>query len=157
VRILGDTGTEQAIAFLHKVADHKDVRIREEIIHALLNIGGRKAAGILARYLKDKNEGIQVSALRGIGTLQGLGDTEAHYVMGYAELRPLKQREQEHTLEVIEVLGKIGGRETAEFLARYTRVRWWKPRKLQNELRTAALGAIEEINRRLADAGRAER
>ncbi|OGW33472.1 MAG: hypothetical protein A2X58_07610 [Nitrospirae bacterium GWC2_56_14] len=157
VRILGDTGTEQAIAFLQKVADHKDVRIREEVIQAVLNIGGRKAAGILARYLKDKNEDIRVSALRGIGTLQGLGDTEAHYVMGYAELRPLKQREQEHTLETIEVLGKIGGRETAEFLARYTRVRWWKPRKLQDELRTAALGAIEEINRRLADAGRAER
>ena len=59
VRILGDTRTEQAIAFLHKVADHKDVRIRQEVINALINIGGRKAAGILARYLKDKDQGLQ--------------------------------------------------------------------------------------------------
>ncbi len=157
VRILGDTGTDQAIAYLHKVADHKDVRIREENIHALLNIGGRKAAGILARYLKDKDEGIQVAALRGIGKLQGLGDTEARYVMDYAELRKLKQREQEHALEAIAVLGAIGGRESAEFLARYTKIRWWKPRKLQEELRDAARGAIAAINRRLADAGREKR
>ncbi len=157
VRLLGDTGTDQAIAYLHKVADHKDVRIRDEIIHALLNIGGRKAAGLLARFLKDKDEGIQVLALRGIGKLQGLGDTEARYVMDYAELRPLKQREIEHTLEAIAVLGQIGGGESAEFLARYTRVRWWKPRKLQEELRDAALVAIKAINRRLADAGKAER
>ena len=157
VRILGDTGTDQAIAFLHKAADHQDVRIREEVIQALSNIGGRKAAGILARYLKDKDQGIQVSALRSIGELQGLGDTEARYVMDFAELRRLKQREQEQTLEAITVLGKIGGRETAEFLARYTTIRWWKPRKLQEELRDAALVAIEAIKRRLADAGGAKR
>jgi hypothetical protein len=123
----------------------------------LINIGGRKAAGILARYLKDKDQGLRVSALRGIGELQGLGDMEARYVMDFAELRPLKQREQEHTLEAITVLGKIGGRETAEFLARYTRIRWWKPRKLQEELRAAALVAIEAIKGRRADAGRAKR
>jgi HEAT repeat protein len=157
VRILGDTKTEQAITFLHKVADHKDVRIREEVVHALNNIGGRKAAGILARYLKDKDLGLQVLALRSIGELQGLGDMEAHYVMDFAELRPLKQRELEHTLEAITVLGKIGGRESAEFLARYTKIRWWKPRKLQEELRAAALVAIEAIKGRRVDAGRAKR
>jgi HEAT repeat protein len=156
VRILGDTGTEQAITFLHKVADHKDIRIRQEVVGALINIGGRKAAGILARYLKDKDLELQVAALRGIGDLQGLGDTEARYVMDFAELRPLKQREQEHTLEAILVLGKIGGRESAEFLARYTKVRWWKSRKLQEELRSAALDAIESIKGRRADAGRAK-
>jgi HEAT repeat protein len=157
VRILGDTGTEQAITFLHKVVDHQDVRIREEVIHALLNIGGRKAAGLLARYLKDKNEALRVMVLHGIGGLQGLGDTEARYVMDFLELRPLKQREQEHTLEAIAVLGKIGGRESAEFLARYTRVRWWRPRLLQEELRDAALAAIDEIRGRRADAGRVKR
>lgn len=156
VRILGDTGTEQAITFLHKVADHKDVRIREEVILALINIGGRKAAGILARYLKDKDQGLQVTALRAIGELQGLGDTEARYVMDFAELRQLKQREQEHTLEAITVLGKIGGSESMEFLARYTSIRWWKPRKRQKELKAAALAAIEAIKRRRADAGRAK-
>ena len=77
--------------------------------------------------------------------------------MDFVELRPLKQREQEHTLEAISVLGKIGGRETAEFLARYTKVRWWKPRKLQEELQAAAFAAIEEIKGRRADAGRAKR
>ena len=157
VRILGDTGAEQAIAFLHKAADHQDARIREEVIQALNNIGGRKAAGILARYLKDKDQGLQVLALRSMGELQGLGDTEAHYVMDFAELRPLRQREQELTLEAITVLGRIGGRESAEFLARYRKTRWWKPRKLQEELRDAALVAIEAIKRRLADAGRAKR
>ncbi len=157
VRILGDTKAEQALAFLHKVADHKDARIREEIISALINIGGRKAAGLLARYLKDKDHNLQVLALRGLGELQGLGDTEARYVMDFAELRPLKRRELELILDAIAVLGRIGGGESAEFLARYTRVRWWKPRKLQEKLRAAALSAIEAINRRRADAGKTKR
>jgi len=154
VRILGDTRVEQGLAFLHKIADHKDVRIRQEIVLALISIGGRKAAGILARYLKDKDLDIQVAALRGIGELQGLGDMEAQYVMDFAELRPLKQSEQKYTIEAIAVLGRIGGRESLEFLARYTNIRWWKPRKLQEELRAAALPAMEEIKRRRADAGR---
>ncbi len=157
VRILGDAKTEQALAFLHKVADHKDARIREEVISSLINIGGRKAAGILARYLKDKDPGLQVLALRGLGEFQGLGDTEASYVMNFAELRPVKQRELERILDAISVLGRIGGGESAEFLARYTRVRWWKPRKLQEELRAAARSAIEAINRRRADAGKTKR
>jgi hypothetical protein len=51
----------------------------------------------------------------------------------------------------------IGGPWDAEFLKGYTRIRWWRSRKLQKELRNAALGAMEKIVRRQDDGGTGKR
>jgi hypothetical protein len=78
--------------------------------------------------------------------------------MVFLEDRPLGKKNQELTREAIKSLGKIGGREAAEFLKRYMHISWWKSRKLQKELRAAAQHSIEEITRReKADGGRGQR
>jgi hypothetical protein len=157
VVILGESKTDQALAFLRKAAEHKDVRIRQEVIKGLIYIGGKRAAGIMMKLLRDTDPDIQLMAVRGLADLNGVGAEEAK---AFAELladRPLKKKEQELTLELIDALGKIGGPDAGEFLKRYTRIRWWKPRKLQKELRDAALRAMERIKRRPGNGGRAER
>ncbi|HEX9114070.1 MAG TPA: hypothetical protein VF888_06945, partial [Nitrospirota bacterium] len=73
------------------------------------------------------------------------------------EDRPPKKKDLEVSLETIGVLGKIGGKDAAEFLKRYDRIRWWKPRTLQRELRAAAARARAHIERRTADGGREQR
>jgi len=157
VRIMGDTGTEQSIGFLYKIIDHKDIRIREEVMKALIHIGGKKAASLVGKFLKDTNVDMQGMALRSLGEFKGLGDAEAQQVVEFLEYRPLRQKEQKLTLEAIGVLGRIGGRESADFLKRYGRIKWWKKRTLQAELRTASLQAIDEITGRQANAGRTKR
>jgi hypothetical protein len=148
VGILGESKSEQALGPLQKIIEHNDIRIRQEVIKALLSIGGKKAAGLLAKYLKDEDENIKAAAIRGLANIPNIGIEESRYLMAFLEERPLKKRDQELSLEAVKALGRTGGREAGEFLKRYTRIRWWKPRKLQLELRAAAQRAMDEIKRR---------
>jgi HEAT repeat protein len=158
VSILGDSKTDQSIAFLRKAADHKDVRIRQEVIKGLVSIGGKKAASVLTKFLRDKEVELQMTAIHALADFPGISAEESKPLIEFLEDRPLKKKEQKLTLEAIKALGKIGGRDAAEFLKRYIGIRWWKPRQLQQELRASALWSIEAINkRRQGDAGRAKR
>jgi hypothetical protein len=157
VSILGESKTDDAIAFLFKVAGHKNVRIRQEVVKGLLSIGGKKAAGLLAKFLSDKDAEIRLMAIRGFSVLAGIGAHEAKPLLAFLEDMPIKNRGKELTIEAIKALAKIGGTDAREFLVRYDRIRWWKPRKLQVELRAAALHAMEEIKRREGYGGRAKR
>jgi hypothetical protein len=157
VSVLGDSKTDQALAFLRKAADHENVRIRQEVIKGLLTIGGKKASGILAKLLRDKDAGVQVTAIHAYGDFPGIDAAESRPLIELLEDRPLRKKEQELTIETIKALGKIGGREALEFLKRYSVLRWWKPRQLQKELKVAAERAGEDIKRRQGDGGRTGR
>ena len=92
VVILGESKTEQALAFLRKAAEHKDVRIRQEVVKGLIYIGGKRAAGVMMKLLRDTDPDIQLMAIRGLADLNGVGAEEAK---AFAELladRPLKKR-----------------------------------------------------------------
>ena len=157
VSILGESQADQALAYLHKVMNHRDVRIRQEVIKGLITIGGKKSATLLTKFLKDKDNDIQMMAIRGFPELKGIDAEEATALVAFLQDRSLGKREQALTLEAIKTLGLIGGPEAAEFLKRYTRMRWWRSRKLQEERRSAALGAIKKIERRQDDGGSGRR
>ncbi len=154
VNILGETGTDQAIAFLRKAADHENVRIRQEVIKGLLAIGGKKAAAVLAKFLRDKDADVQITAVRAFADFPGIGAEESIPLATFLEGRELNKKDQELTLEAIKALGKIGGRSALDPLQGFTRIRWWRSRKLQKELKDAAVQAMEEIKRRKVDGGR---
>jgi hypothetical protein len=88
---------------------------------------------------------------------KGTGIEVAAPLMDFLANRPLKKSYQELTLEAIKALGKTGGADAVEFLKRYERIKWWRSRTLQLELRSASLRAMEEIERRRGDGGRATR
>lgn len=157
VSILGESKADQAIAFLNKVARHNNFRIRQEVVKGLISIGGNKAANLLATFLNDKEADIQLMSIRGLAGLKGIRSEVANPLVEFLTGRPLKKNNQELTLEVIRALGKIGGADAGTFLQGYTRVKWWRSRTLQMELRSAALRAMEEIKRRGSDGGRATR
>jgi hypothetical protein len=62
--------------------------------------------------------------------------------------RTINKKEHELTLEAIRAVGRVGGPDGEAVLKGFTRVRWWKPRKMQVELRVAANRAMTEITRR---------
>ncbi|MBN1474536.1 MAG: HEAT repeat domain-containing protein [Syntrophaceae bacterium] len=151
VNILGESKPDQAITYFRKAAEHKDIRIRQEIINGLQSIGGKNAMAFLARFLSDEDQEVQKSAIRAFSRFPGVSADDATYLTNFLDNRPLKKKEQELTLVAIGVLGNIGGRNTKEYLNRFTKVRWWKSKKLQEERRAAALKAIEEISWRIGD------
>lgn len=157
VSILGESKTDHAIAMLRKAADHKNVKIRQEVLKGVISFGGRKAVGLLVRFLRDPDPGIQVTAAHGFAQMPGTAPEDAKPLLEFMKELRLKKKDQELTLALIRALGKIGGWEAAEALKPYTKIRWWKPRNLQTELKEAALRSIEEITRRDAHGRRSER
>jgi hypothetical protein len=148
VSILGESKTDQAIAFFRKVADHNNIRIRQEVIQGLVSVGGKKAAVILAKFLKDKEDEVKKTAIRAFSSFPDIAAEEVKPLLDFLDDQPLKKKEQGLTMEAIKALGRIGGTDAGEYLKRYTGIRWWKSRKLQEELRAAALYATREIKRR---------
>jgi len=157
VSILGESKADQALLFLRRASDHENVRIRQEVIKGLLTIGGKKAASVLAKLLRDRDADIQMTAIRAYGDFPGIGAEESKPLIEFLEDRSLRMKEQELTIEAIKTLGKIGGRDAREFLKRYDIIRWWKPWKLQKQIKAAAEQAGEEISRRQGDGGRTRR
>ena len=149
VHILAESRNEEAVAYLEKVAYHKQPQIRNEVIKGLVMIGGKKAGALLLRFLKDKDPDIQLQSLRGLATMTGTGPEEMRAVEGYLQARPVKGKYRDLSIEGIRTLGKIGDGGAAEFLARYNKMRWWRSRQLQKELSDAALASIDMIQRRL--------
>lgn len=157
VSILGDNKSDQSLAFLRKAADHPNIKIRQEVIKGLISIGGKKAASVMAKFLRDRDADVQITAVRAYADFPGIGPEEAAPMLAFLENRVLGKKEQELTVEAIRTLGKIGGRDAAEFLKRYQKTSWWKSRKLQRELRDAATLAMDEIARRRGNGGSAKR
>jgi hypothetical protein len=155
VNILGESRSEEAIAYLEKVAGHPQLQIRHEVIKGLMNIGGKRAAGLLCSFLNDKENDIQLQAIKGLGGIQGVGPEEARALEQYLQMRSLNKREVDLSVEGIRSLGKIGDQGSADFLNRYTKLKWWRSRKLQEELRKAAVMTIDAIQRRTGNDGRA--
>jgi len=157
VSILGENSSDQSLAFLRKAADHQNVKIRQEVIKGLISIGGKKAASVMAKFLRDRDADVQITAIRAFGDFPGIGAEEAAPLITFLEGRLLGKKEQELTLEAIKSLGRIGGKDATEFLKGYLKISWWKSRKLQRELRDAATLAMDDIARRKGDGGRANR
>jgi hypothetical protein len=157
VSILAENKTEQAVGLLRKAADHKNPKIRQEVIKALQAAGGKRAALVLSKFLRDDDKALQLNAIHAYGDMPGIGADEAKYLVEFLQDRTLKKKEQELVLAAIRALGRIGGDAAAVFLHTFTRVRWWRSRRLQVERRDAALRSIEEISRRQSHGGRARR
>lgn len=158
VSILGETRSDQALTLLRKAADNDNVQIRQEVVKALSVFGGKKAAGITGRFLRDRDAALRMAAIRALADFQGIGAEEAKPLIEFLEELQLKQKDQEFVLEAIKALGRIGGRDAGEFLKQYTGIRWWRSRALQKERRAAAERAMEEISkRRQGDGGREKR
>ena len=138
---------------LRKAADHKNIQIRQEVVKALMAIGGKKAAGVLGKFLRDPDAEMQMMAIRAFSEMPNIGPEEAKPVMEFLRECRLKRKEQDLAVAAIRTLGKFGGGDSALFLQSFTRVRWWRSRKLQNERREAAIRSIEEITRRQGDVG----
>lgn len=154
VSILSENKGDEAVALLERVAGHQNHQIRQEVIKGLLGIGGKKAVELMTRFLKDSEDDIQLSAVRALGTMQGTGRDELRAVMTFVAEKAAKMRNPDLALEGIRTLGRIGDGETRAYLQQYQRMRWWRSRKPQEQLKIAATAAMDDIQRRHGNAGR---
>lgn len=148
VMLLGESRNEEALPFLNKAANHESTQVRQAVIKALLTIGGEKARLLLFRFLDDKDPDVQISAAAAAGVFPGAGKPESRAIIERLKKRGDDAPTHEFTKEAISVLGKIGDAEAEQVLQEYRRVRWWKSKQPQEELKAAAERAIAAIARR---------
>jgi HEAT repeat protein len=148
VNILGESRKEEVVSYLEKVAGHKNFQIRQEVVRALIAIGGKRAADLLAAYLRDKDIDIRFMAIRGLGTISVPGGRGEQELVNFLRRGWWKRIDPQLKEEAVISLGKIGGQGALRFLRPLSRVKWWKSRKPQEMVRDAAVKAIQEIERR---------
>ena len=148
VHILGESRSEEALVYLERVTGHKQAQIRHEVIKSLIGIGGGKAAAMVARFLQDKDIDIRLQAIRGLGAIGGASASEARLLENYLRKLHLNKVDHDLSIEGIRSLARIGDLESKEFLKHYLKRRWWRSRRLQGELRIAAVEAMETLGRR---------
>ncbi|HUN53816.1 MAG TPA: HEAT repeat domain-containing protein [Smithella sp.] len=155
ISILSETKSDQAVLILQRAADNKNVKIRQEVIKGLIPIGGKKAAGLLGKFLKDEDSAVQMMAIRAFTEIREISADDTKPLMLFLSDRPFNKKDQALTLEAIKALEKAGGPAAEDLLKGYTKVRWWRSRKLQVERKEAALKAIAKIKRRQGIGGSA--
>ena len=148
INILSEIKSDEAIAALQKAANNKNVKIRQEVIKGLISIGGKKAAGMMAKFLNDATEAVQLSAIRGFADIKGVKAEDLKPLITFLQGRSLNKKDLPLTLEGIKALGKVGGSAAEELLKAYAKFQWWKSWSLQKELKAAAERALNEVKRR---------
>jgi len=155
VSILAETKADQVLAYLRKAAENENVQVRQEVIKGVMTMSGKRATSLLAHFLRDPDTNVRITAINALGEREGMLPEDAKPLIELLQELLLNKKDQEMVLEAIKAVGMIGGASAAEFLKGYTRVKWWKPRKLQEERRDAAKRAMHDIARRTGDGGRA--
>jgi hypothetical protein len=155
INIICETQGDQAITYLQKAMGHKNVKIRQEVIRGLISVGGSEAAGLLAKFLKDGEEAVQLTAIRGFAEIKRIRVEDTKPLITFLSDR--NKKEQGIILEAIKALEKAGGPAAEETLKGFTHIKWWKSRKNQVELKDAALRAIAKIKRRQTSGGSTKR
>jgi hypothetical protein len=148
ITILCENKSDQAIASLQKAMGNKNVKIRQEVLKGLISIGGKKAAGLLAKFLKDADESVQLMAIRGFIEIKGINADDTKPLITFLYDHNPNKKDHALILEGIKALEKAGGPAAEDLLNGYSQVKWWKSRKPQVELRDAALKALAQIKRR---------
>lgn len=152
ISILGESKKEEAVDYLARVAGHRNFQIRQEVVRALVAIGGKKAARLLISFLSDKDIDIRFMATRGLGAIAASGEDEERALIAVAKGGLFRKQSLDLRLEAIASLAKIGREASAKFLRRIARPRWWRLNKTQHAVSTAARSALSEIERRIGHA-----
>ena len=114
VYTLGRIKDKKAVSVLRKVKDHKEPRVRKEIVHTLAEISSDDAKKLLIDFFNDIDESIRVAALKNIAT------------SGYSKAVPeilniisgdrFEVKEVYEKKEFFETLGRLGHNDILPFL-----------------------------------------
>ncbi len=149
VSILGESRREDAVAYLAGVARHKNFQIRQEVVRALITIGGGKAAELLVQFLADRDIDIRFMAIRGLGTLQSPSARGEQALIDFLKTRAWSRKgDFELRLEAIASLGRMGGTAARAALEKLARPAWWRRGKQSREISAEAGRALAELERR---------
>lgn len=145
VYILGKIGQERVIEKFRKLVDHKEVKVRKELIHTLDGMKDHRAKELLRDFLNDPESALRILAIRSLASHQ---DQEAlDPLMAMIEDRDFVARDLYEKKEIFEALGRIGGTTMLPKMRKLVRQggsAWFK-KAVKEEMGLCAVIALKRI------------
>lgn len=145
VYVLGKIGQERVIEKFRKLIDHKEIKVRKELIHTLDGMKDPRAKELLKDFLNDPESALRILAIRSLTNQNYQGALEPLKEM--VEDRDFIRRDLYEKKEIFEALGKIGG--TAMVPKMHKLVRQggsaWFKKSVKEELGLCAVIALKRI------------
>lgn len=115
--ILGKIGDERVVDHFRPLVEHREIKVRKELIHTLETFKGPKAQELLRWFLDDPDSQIRVQALRILAQngYQGALETLEDMI----EEPSFLEKELFEKKEVFEAIGRIGGEQVIPLMRQY--------------------------------------
>jgi HEAT repeat protein len=138
--VMGSIGSAEGVKYLKPLIRHQDLRIRKEIITALIKIPGPEAGAILTLMMEDEDKRIRSLTCKGLTKRREKGALPVLMkLLKDAGFRDKSPDEKKHLLESYV---SIGGNEAIPLLTRMVNKRSWLKRDQHNETRVFAIRAL---------------
>ena len=114
VYTLGKIKDKKAVPFLKKIKDHKEPRVRKEIVHTLAEINSDDARKLLIEFFYDIDESIRIAALKNIAA-SGYNKAVPE-ILNIISGDGFEAKEVYEKKDFFETLGRLGHNDILPFL-----------------------------------------
>lgn len=144
VYVLGRIGNPDCLDKIRFLVNHKEVRVRKELIHTLDLIRDDRSTDILLEMINDPDSAIRTQAVRSIAALQY--GPALDILLDKVHKKEFLQYDRRERMEWFRALGQIGGNEMIPLFQRLLArgMRAWFNRAAREDM---ALAAVEGLRR----------
>jgi hypothetical protein len=145
VYILGKIGQDKVLDNFRKLINHKEVKVRKELLHTLDGMKDNRAQELLVGFLNDPESSLRILAIRSLTSHNYLGALEP--LKNMIEEREFVVRDLYEKKEIFEALGKIGGASMVPKMRKLVRQggsAWFK-KAIKEELGLCAVITLKRI------------
>jgi HEAT repeat protein len=145
VYVLGKIGQENVIEKFQRLVNHKEAKVRKELIHTLDGMKDPRARELLKSFLYDPESSLRIMAIRSLANHNYEGALET--LKNMIENREFISRENYEKREVFDALGKIGGATMVPNMLKMVQVggsAWFK-KSAKEEMGLCAVLALKRI------------
>ncbi len=145
VYVLGRIGDPKVVSHLKRIKDHKEPRVRKELIHTLSEIKSDEAKNILVSYLNDSDNTVRLSALKRISSMEYR--TAVPNMLQIISSENFDSKDSYEKKELFEALAILGTRDHLPFLRELLMKKSWIfGRTKADELRLLAAHTLRKMN-----------
>ncbi len=145
VYVLGRIGDARVISHLKRIKDHREPKVRKEIIHTLSEIKSDEAKNMLASYLNDSDNTVRVSALKRISFMEHRKAVPD--ILRIISSEEFDSKENYEKKELFEALAILGGKDQLPYLKDLLMKKSWIfGRTKADELRLLSVHALRKMN-----------
>ncbi|HLG30263.1 MAG TPA: HEAT repeat domain-containing protein, partial [Candidatus Brocadiales bacterium] len=145
VYVLGRIGDARVISHLKRIKDHREPKVRKEIIHTLYEINSYEARNMLVSYLNDSDNTVRVSALKRISSLEHRKAVPD--ILRIISSEEFDSKDNYEKKELFESLAVLGSKDQLPYLKELLMKKSWIfGRTKADELRLLSVHALLKIN-----------